>query len=417
MLMADPAFFRQVNAAGHFLEKLLSWWKQVALAVVLVVVGGLAWLRLSPQAAPFLSRIGITPSLVAAVTGAPSGQNAGAGQRPAQGRPGRRPGGFNNEVLVVTAPVTTARINDRVTAIGDGEAKRSVSVVPLSSGLVRKVNIKAGDHVTAGTVIAELDSDAELIARDRAKLAMEMAKQKLGRYEQLVNSKTVSAVQLDEARSDYENTQLELRDNELKLDRRRIIAPIDGIAGIVPVEVGDYVTTQTQITTLDDRSTILVDFWVPERFAGTVKPGQKVEAVAIAMPGRRFSGVVAAVASRVDRDSRTLQIRAELDNSEDALRPGMSFKVTMRFPGEVFPAVNPLAIQWSSNGAFVWKEHDGVAAKTPVRIVQRNSDDVLVEGQVAEGEETVIEGVQTLREGSKLRIAGQTERRKPAAGS
>ena len=180
------------------------------------------------------------------------------------------------------------------------------------------------------------------------------------------------------------------------------------------VEDGDYVTTQSAIATLDDRSKILIDFWVPERFAGLIKPGQPVEAIAIALPGKEFSGSVAAVASRVDRDSRTLQIRAQIDNERDELRPGMSFKVSMRFAGDTFPAVNPLAIQWSSSGAFVWKEREGVAVKTPVRVVQRNSDWVLVDGELTDGEPLVIEGVQSLREGMRVRIAGD----KPnAAGS
>ena len=320
-------------------------------------------------------------------------------------------------MLVVTAPVSTGRINDRVNAIGDGVARRSVTVVPLSSGIITRVNVAAGDRVEAGAVLAEPDSDAERIARDRAELAAQMAKQKLGRYEQLVNTKTVSAVQLDETRNDYEIAQLELRDADVKLDRRRIIAPIAGIVGIVPVEVGDYVTTQTEVATLDDRSQILVDFWVPERFASVINPGAPVEAIAIALPGKQFTGSVEAVASRVDPDSRTLQIRAGFDNARDELRPGMSFKVTMHFPGDTFPAVNPLAIQWSSDGAFVWKEREGVAVKTPVRIVQRNSDWVLVDGELASGEPLVIEGVQSLREGARLRIAGDNPRPSAAAGS
>jgi RND family efflux transporter MFP subunit len=192
------------------------------------------------------------------------------------------------------------------------------------------------------------------------------------------------------------------------------VAPFDGIVGIVQVEPGDYVTTQSQIVTLDDRSQILVDFWVPERFAGAIKSGQPVEAIAIALPGKVFFGSVAAVASRIDRESRTLQVRAKFDNGRDELRPGMSFKVTMKFAGDSFPAVDPLAIQWSSSGAYVWKEQGGVAVKTPVRIVQRNSDWVLVDGQLTSGEPLVIEGVQSLREGTRIRVAGDKPR---AAGS
>ena len=383
----------------------MSGWKQALLVVAILAIAGVGWLRVSPGAAERLKGVGVSPALVSMLAGSSSGEQAG-GQRGRQA--GGRPGG-GREVLVVTAPVSTGRINDRVNAIGDGSALRSVTVVPLSSGIITKVNVESGDEVEAGAVIAELDSDAERIARDRAALAQQMAEEKLGRYERLVDSRTVSTVQLDETRNELDNARLALREAELTLDRRRIIAPIAGIIGIVPIETGDYVTTQTEIATLDDRSQIIVDFWVPERFASAIDPGAPVEAVAIALPGKQHSGSVEAVASRIEPDSRTLQVRARFDNARDELRPGMSFSVSMRFPGENFPAVNPLAIQWSSDGAFVWKEREGVAVKTPVRIVQRNSDWVLVDGELAEGESLVIEGVQSLREGAKLRVAGEDQ--------
>ncbi len=383
----------------------MSGWKQALLVVAIMAIAGVGWLRISPGAAERLKGVGLSPALVAMLAGSSSGEQAG-GQSARQG--GARPGG-GREVLVVTSPVSTGRINDRVNAIGDGSARRSVTVVPLSSGIITKVNVESGDRVEAGAIIAELDSDAERIARDRSALAQKMAEEKLDRYERLVDSRTVSTVQLNETRNELDNAKLALREAELTLERRRIIAPIAGIIGIVPVETGDYVTTQTEIATLDDRSQIIVDFWVPERFAGAIEPGAPVEAVAIALPGRQYSGSVEAVASRIEPDSRTLQVRARFDNARDELRPGMSFRVTMRFPGENFPAVNPLAIQWSSDGAFVWKEREGVAVKTPIRIVQRNSDWVLVDGELADGESLVIEGVQSLREGAKLRVAGDDQ--------
>ncbi|GIL00146.1 MAG: MexH family multidrug efflux RND transporter periplasmic adaptor subunit [Alphaproteobacteria bacterium] len=388
----------------------MSWWKQVALAAVVVVLAALAWLRLSPEAA---TRLGVPPAVVAVLGGSQRDPGNDGASRSVQG--------FNpadRHVLVVTAPVGSARINDRFSAIGDGEALRSVTVVPLSTGILTRINVAAGDRVKAGDVLAELDQEGEQIARDRAALALAMAAEKLDRYERLVSSRAASAVQLNEARNEHENARLALRDAELTLKRRALIAPIDGTIGLVPVDAGDYVTTQTEIATIDDRSGILVDFWVPERFAGGIRIGLPVEAVAIAIPGEVFSGVVAEIASRVDRASRTLQVRARLDNPDDTLRPGMSFKVTMRFSGDEFPAIHPLAVQWSSGGAFVWKEQAGRAVRTPVRIVQRNSDSVLVDGDLASGDALVIEGVQTLRDGVRLRIAGESEpAAPPPAGS
>src|SRR5690606_19106038 len=122
--------------------------------------------------------------------------------------------------------------------------------------------------------------------------------------------------------------ELALQSAELNLRRRDIVAPYSGIVGIISVNVGDYVTTTTAIARIDDRSKILIDFWVPERFATSVRVGADVAAAAIARPGETFKGKVQAVDNRIDQESRTLRVRAQVDNPDDLLRAGMSFQVT-----------------------------------------------------------------------------------------
>jgi multidrug efflux pump subunit AcrA (membrane-fusion protein) len=96
----------------------------------------------------------------------------------------------------------------------------------------------------------------------------------------------------------------------------------------------------------------------------------------------------------------------------------MSFQVTMRFPGDTYPSIDPLAVQWGTDGAFVWTVRDGIAERTPVRIVQRSSDSVLVVADgLEEGMHVVTEGVHNVREGREVRIArraGEESREQPA---
>jgi RND family efflux transporter MFP subunit len=165
------------------------------------------------------------------------------------------------------------------------------------------------------------------------------------------------------------------------------------------------VTSQTVITTIDDRSAIVIDFWVPERFAGAIEVGQSITATPISRPGRSFQGTVSAVDNRVDEKSRTLRVQARIENDDDSLRAGMSFQVAMGFPGDVYPSVDPLAIQWGTDGAFVWAILDGKARRTPVRIIQRNSEAVLVDADLAAGDQVVTEGIHVVREGADVLIA------------
>jgi RND family efflux transporter MFP subunit len=217
-----------------------------------------------------------------------------------------------------------------------------------------------------------------------------------------------------------ENAALELRDAELKLSRRTIVAPISGIVGILPVTVGNYVTTDTVVATIEDRSKILVDFWAPEKFASMIDVGDPLTATSIAHPENIYRGEVSAVDNRIDEKSRTLHVRGRITNPADTLRAGMAFRIDMRFPGDVYPSVNPLAIQWGTDGAYVWAVRDGKARQTPVTIIQRNTDSVLVDGPLAAGDTVVTEGIQTVREGADIMIADQAETPKdgdPAQGT
>src|SRR5690606_30787723 len=85
-------------------------------------------------------------------------------------------------------------------------------------------------------------------------------------------------------------------------------------------------------------------------------------------------------------------------------KPGMSFSVSMAFSGEAFPAVDPLSIQWSSAGAYVWHYVDGKVERAPVEITQRTSDGVLVEADLAEHAQVVTQGVQLLSAGASVRL-------------
>lgn len=381
----------------------MARWRKIAM-IAAAVGATFAWARLDPGAGKALSGISAPAALVSLLTGKPKGEAQG----PANPAAARAPG---EAMLIVTAPVGQARINDSVSAIGDGEALRSVTLVPQSPGIVAEIAAMPGQSVEAGAVLVRLDARSERIARDKAALDLRLAEEKLKRIERLVATNAASEVQLAETRIEADRAQLAVAEAELALARRDIVAPFGGIVGLVPVGRGDYVTAGTALLTIDDRSAILVDFWVPERFAGMVGVGQPVDAEAIAMPLARLSGSIAEIASRIDRNSRTLQVRARLDNPGDRLRAGMSFRIAMRFEGEERPAVDPLAIQWSSQGPFVWKVVGGKAERTPVTILQRNADAVLVAGRIAAGDHVAVEGTQTLRHGAAVRSAN------PAAGT
>ncbi len=308
----------------------------------------------------------------------------------------------NNEVVV--KPVSQKLINDRLSAIGTGRALATVAVTPWSSGVMDKLYVSAGMHVNVGDPVAKLDSDNEEIAVERAKVEVDDAELAMARTVKLRASNTATEVQELSAKLALDKARLALRDAELAADRRTIRAPVSGIVGILPVDAGNYVTSDTTIARIDNRDHILIDVWVPERFAPLIKIGQQVKATSIARPGEEFVGRISAIDNMIDEQSRTLRIRAEVDNASGVLQSGMSFSVSLAFPGDPYPAVDPLAIQWNAEGAYVWSVKNGVVEHVRVGIVQRNADSVLVTGALHEGDLVVTKGVQNLQDKSTVDI-------------
>lgn len=376
-------------------------WKQVGVSAAVVGAGLCLWGFYSPEARNVLAAIGLGKTPAGAIEVAASGGSA-AGASTGQNAGGARRNG--NATLVVTAPVKKGTVNDRLNAIGNGEAIQSVVVMPQASGTVSEIRTSSGARVVKGQVLARLDDEEQVIERDKAQVTLRSAVEKSNSYK---NLKSVSRLDVLDAQIAEEAAKLALSTAELNLKRRDIVAPIEGVAGIVAANIGDNVTTQSTIVSIDDRSEILVNFWAPERFATAIKVGMPVEATSISRPGETFKGEIEAVDNRVDEASRTIRIRAKFGNEKDELRAGMSFGVTMRFAGETYASVDPLAVQWDAEGSYVWRVTDNKSNKVRVQIVQRNPDAVLVKAELADGEPVVIEGLQRVREGGAVRVGSQ----------
>lgn len=383
-------------------------WNQLLLSAA-VLLGGLCfWVYLSADAGRTLVSMGVPEAIVSAINskaGEPvSATIAGSGQRSQESGGNRQNSAGTQAVLVATRPVGKGIVNDSLSAIGDGEAIQSVIVMPQAAGTINEILVKSGDRVTKGQILAQLDDDEQIILRDQAQVLLRSAREKSDSYK---NLKSFSRLEVLDAQISEETAQLALTNAQLALKRRSVVAPIDGIVGIVAVNIGDNVTTSSNVVTIDNRSELLVDFWAPERFAVQIKTEMPVEATSISRPGSTYKGSVEAVDNRVDPASRTIRIRAKIPNGDDELRAGMSFGVTMRFPGETYPAVDPLAIQWDTQGSFVWRVEDHKSVKARVRIIQRNPDAILVAAELNEGDAIATEGLQRVREGGAVRIAGE----------
>ena len=382
----------------------MAWWKQLVLSVAVAAAALVAWIAWMPEARPMLERVGVWSVLEG--SGA-LGALAAVGITPAEpaGPAGGGPPGMGGGTPgVVVSEVVEVGRNATVTAIGTGQALRSVAVTPEASGRLMDITVQPGQRVTAGDILARLDAEAERIALDRAELALDEARDTAARLQRLQGTGTATEVQIRDAERAVRSAELALEQAALDLRRRDITAPIDGLVGFVPANVGNQVTTSSEITRIDDRSVLLVEFLVPERYVLDLAAGTPVVAQPLGRFGTGLEGQVRNIDSRVQVDSRSLTVEAEIANPDDALRAGMAFSISVALPGEQMPAVDALAVQWGRQGAFVWAVRDGHSHRVPIRIAQRAGDLVLVEGALEAGDMVVREGVQTLRDGGEVTV-------------
>lgn len=317
-------------------------------------------------------------------------------------------------VKVIARPVEL-RSNDRVfEAIGTGRARLSVEIMPKAAGEVVEIAFTAGEMVTQGQELVRLDDAEERLALRLAKVELADAKNLLARYEQAVTDGAVPQSEVDAARADVEAARVALDSARLALEDRRVRAPFSGRVGLPAVDPGERVDPSSVICSLDDRSLLDIEFEIPEALAGRLVGGEapqpEVLVTTPAYPEREFIGTISAAEARVDKERRTLLVRARIDNDDDLLRPGMSFDTRWKIPGGEFPSVPELALKWSADGAYVWVIRDDRAVRVPVRVIARRHARVLVEGALEVGEAVVVEGVQRLGDGVAVRdLSGEAQ--------
>ncbi len=308
--------------------------------------------------------------------------------------------GFARSVRVVTAPVQREQLKESVTAVGTARAQKSVTLYAESAGIVTAISFEPDALVQAGDVLLQLDNRDEQLALRLARVQLADAERLVTRYTSVNrDSANIAQSQIDSAIAAVDAARIALEQAQLDLDRRQIVAPFTGRVGITDIDVGDRIDTNTLITTLDDRATLLVDFAVPELFVGQVKPGVAVDAELWNSGRDAFTGQVVAVDSRINESSRAFTARAAIDNNQDHFRPGMAFEMVINVARGEFLTVPDVAVQWGADGPYVWIEDNGTAAKREVELVKRLPNRLLIEGDIPLGTPVITEGVQAVRAG------------------
>jgi membrane fusion protein (multidrug efflux system) len=309
-------------------------------------------------------------------------------------------------IPVVSAPVSERILEVGLEAIGTAVANEAVDVTSKTTNIVTAIRFADGQAVQAGAVLVELDrltAEADLAA---ATAAFEESRSQWNRSSELVASQVVS-------KSQYEQLEATMKANEARVAAARarlsdtfIRAPFTGHVGLRRVSMGALISPGTLITTLDDTSSIKVDFAVPETQVGALRTGQTVEASTTAYPGRRFSGRVTSVDSRVDPATRSVIVRAAVPNRERALKPGMFLTVGLSQDTRPALVIPEEALVPEQARQFVYVMQGAAVAKREVTLGRREPGFVEITAGLAAGDRVVVEGTLKLRDGAAVVEAG-----------
>jgi len=309
-------------------------------------------------------------------------------------------------VAVVTSPVIEKPLAVQVEALGTARANEAVEITAKSANTIISVRFDEGQLVRRGALLIEFDGAQARADLAAAEAALAESRSAFARSKDLFTQQALSQAQLETIEATLLANEARVAASRARLSDTLIRAPFDGRTGLRRVSVGALVSPGAVITTLDDTSTMKVDFDVPEVFLAVLNPGLAVAAQSAAFADRTFDGEVESVDSRVDPVTRTIKVRAKLPNPDGLLRPGMFLTVRVSrdpLPGLVVPEQ---ALVPERGKVYVFVLDDGQIARREVTIGRRVPGEVEIMQGVAAGERVVIEGTQKVRDGSSAHEAG-----------
>jgi len=331
------------------------------------------------------------------------------GPTPVQGDAprGTAPGDAGAPVAVEVAAVKTTRLQEDAAAIGTLRSNESVVVRPEISGRISQINFVEGRPVEKGRLLVALDASVHAAEVQQAKANLALAETNFKRVTELEREKFVSPNAKDQALNALRVAQATLALADARLAKTEIRAPFGGVIGIRQVSVGDYVKEGQDLVTLEDISSLKVDFRLPELLLADLKRGQTVEVASDALPGRTYAATLDAIDPLVDQNGRALILRARLRNTEGQLRPGMFVRT------RVILAERPRALTVPEEalvpvGAdqYVFRVTADTAARVKVKTGLRRDTQVEITEGLQAGDVVVTAGQLKLRDGATVRIDG-----------
>lgn len=314
---------------------------------------------------------------------------------------------------IEATPALQVQWQPRVSAVGTLTAREGVDVSNEVEGVIEKIHIESGQLVNRGDLLISLNDDVEQADLASFKAQAELALTLYKRNESMWKKKTISESDYDNAYSNLKVAQANVKQTLARIAKKSIRAPFSGVLGIRHVSTGKYVAAGSMLVSLQDYSILYTDFAVPEKYLPHLTPGLEVKLRVSAYDKRRFVGKVQAIDAKVDEATRNINVRAQLDNEDSLLRPGMYSDIDLILNQPADRIVVPVtAIVFSSFGdaLFVVEKNEKgslLARRVQVTLGEQRGDQIAIISGLNGGELVVQAGVSKLRNNSPVQINEQ----------
>jgi len=321
---------------------------------------------------------------------------------------------------VSAAVVESVDLKEEIRASGDLNARLHTTIAAEIEGRITEISVDEGGHVSAGAVVIEIDPERRRLelAAGRAQLAQaqanfENARRQTERIRKLRSQNVASDQQLEAAetelslsRSRVEAQRAALGVTERALADASVTAPFAGMIARRSVQLGEFVQPGKPLVELVALDPLEVVFSLTELDTERVHPSQQIDVAVGAFPDRVFHGVVTFISPTVDPATRTLRIKAEIDNDEGHLRPGLFARVSLGVsPRSGVAMVPEEALIQRSQGAMLFKiDAENRVKRVTVTTGVHDSGRVEVRGDVRPGERVVRRGHGGLADGALVAV-------------
>ena len=316
---------------------------------------------------------------------------------------------------VTASPAAEQKWENLFSATGSLVAVQGVTVGAEVSGKVVKIEFESGKAVKAGDLLVQLDATTEQAQLLASEATAALAKANLNRARELRETDTNSPAELDAAEAQAKQAEAQVESYRAVIAKKTIRAPFAGRVGIRLVNLGQILSENSPITTLQTLDPIYVNFSLPQQRLPQLAEAKTVRVESDAAPGQTFEGRINAINPEIDMATRNVRVQATIDNREEKLRPGMFANVEIVLPTHTeaiaIPATAVLYAPYGDSVFIVDEKKDEKTGKVTqvlrqqfVRLGGARGDFVNVIDGLKAGETVVTSGVFKLRPGMPVVI-------------